>query len=583
MSRVNSFPPFRRRTDPSALRRSGGRLGGGGLPPTCPSAGDILPHKGGGERDIPISGFVSLVGAGPGDPKLITLRGKEALEACNVVIYDHLIDPAVLNYATCASKIYVGKHGEKREPSTPQKSIESMMVELARRGKHVVRLKGGDPFVFGRGGEEALHLAQAGIPYEVIPGVTSGIAAPAYAGIPLTHRGLASEVTFITAHEDPVKKRPQINWKVIARLEGTIVMYMGLKTLPRTVRHFLRYGKTAHTPVTVIRWGTTPQQKVVEGTLETIVRDVEKAQLTSPVLAVIGKVNRLRKFLRWFEAKPLFGKTVLVTRPQKQASKLSEALASQGARVLEVPTIEISPARDVQELDRAIFKISRFEWIVFTSPNGVEMFFKRLRHLRKDSRLLKGLNIAAIGPSTRDKLNSYAIEPDLVPTNFTTAGLLAAFRHLPVQGKRFLLLRADIAPEAFRHALTDRGARVTEVAVYQTRKPANLGKRLSELVKNEVVDYVTFTSASTATHFFEGVGTISKSAGFLSKNAKPGTFGNGTRIISIGPATSKAIRAFGHAVDREAHVSTIQGIVVAILEQERDEISKVAHTKVGHV
>lgn len=499
------------------------------------------------------NGFVSLVGAGPGDPTLLTLRGKKVLETCDVVIYDHLVDPVVLNHARRASKIYVGKHGEGREKSTSQESIESTMIELARRGKHVVRLKGGDPFVFGRGGEEALHLVQAGIPYEVIPGITSGIAAPAYAGIPLTYRGLSADVTFITAHEDPAKKRPQIDWRAVASLKGTVVIFMGMIMLPKTVKHLLKYGKRGDTPVTVIRWGTTARQKVVEGTLATIVREIEKAKLTSPVLAVIGKVNRLRKFLKWFEAKPLFGKTVLITRPKTQASELHEALTLEGARVIELPTIEISPVRDFHKLDQAIFRINRFDWLVFTSPNGVEMFFNRLRHLKKDSRILNGLKIAAIGPSTEEKLNLYAIAPDLVPTTFTTAGLLDAFRSVRVQGKRFLLLRADIAPRAFTHALSSRGAVVSEVAAYRTRKPADLGGRLNELVKDEVIDYVTFTSASTAAHFFESIRNGSRLA---------------AKLISIGPATSSAIRAFGRPVEREARVSTLQGLVDAILEAQ---------------
>ncbi|MBI4395023.1 MAG: uroporphyrinogen-III C-methyltransferase, partial [Candidatus Omnitrophica bacterium] len=253
-------------------------------------------------------GLVSIVGAGPGDPKLLTLKAKEALEAADVVVYDYLIHPSILKHAPRAQQIYVGKRGGDPD-STPQKSIELLIAKLARQGKRIVRLKGGDPFIFGRGGEEALWLAHHKIPFEIIPGVTAGVAAPAYAGIPVTHRGLASEVTFITAHEDP-RKKPSINWKALAQLQGTLVLYMGVKTLPETVRLLLKYGKHLNTPVSVIRWGTTGEQKTVTGTLQTIVRNVEKAKLTAPALTVIGNVNRLRPKIKWFEEKPLFGKTV---------------------------------------------------------------------------------------------------------------------------------------------------------------------------------------------------------------------------------------------------------------------------------
>ena len=503
------------------------------------------------ERDCP--GFVSLVGAGPGNPKLITVRGREALEACDAVVYDHLVDSSVLRYAKRAECIYVGKEGGNPH-SASQESIESLLIRRARRGQHVVRLKGGDPFVFGRGGEEALALAEKGIRFEVVPGVTSGVAACAYAGIPVTHRGLASEVTFITAHQGVFRKHPKIHWKAVASMSGTLVLYMGMKMLPGTVRLLLQYGKSPQTLATAIRWGTTPAQRVVTGTLETIVDRVTQARLTSPILVVIGSVNQLRSKLKWFETKPLFGKTILVTRPEKQAHTLSSALTERGAQVVELPTIQIAPVRDFAKLDKALRSIRRYDWLVFTSENGVEMFFKRLNALQKDSRILSGVKIAVIGPATRLRLMSYGVRSDLMPSSFTTEGLLRAFRKFSVKGKKILLLRTDIAPEVLRTSLEDRGASVTEIPVYRTCRPPHLREQIKALVKNQPIDYVTFTSASTAENFYQ-----SMTNGHLLN----------TKVISIGPTTSEAIKALGGSVDREARRATICGLVEAIEKEER--------------
>ncbi|MDP3762795.1 MAG: uroporphyrinogen-III C-methyltransferase, partial [bacterium] len=426
-------------------------------------------------------GFVSLVGAGPGDPKLLVLKGKEALEACDVVVYDHLVHPSILYHAPTLEKIYVGKKGGDPD-SISQKSIEALLLKLARAGKRIVRLKGGDPFVFGRGGEEALWLTKHQIPFEVIPGVTAGIAAPAYAGIPVTHRGLASEVTLITAHEDPRKKDSDLNWKALAELQGTLVIYMGVKMLPKIIDELLRYGKKTDTPVSVIRWGTTADQQTVTGTLSDIVKKVEQANLKPPAVTVIGAVNRLRRELKWFEEKPLFGKTVLVTRSRKQASQLREALENQGAHVLEVPTIEIEPMTDFGPLDRIVEEIGLYDWIVFTSANGVEAFFNRLKTLKKDARILRDTKIAAIGPGTKAKLNSCSIEPDLMPEVFTTEGLIWALKKAGVSGKRFLLLRTNIAPDLLNRTLEEAGGKVTEISVYKTEKPKDLSAKVKEAV-----------------------------------------------------------------------------------------------------
>ncbi len=500
-------------------------------------------------------GFVSLVGAGPGDPKLLTLRGKEALECADYVIYDYLVHPSILKHAPDAKLIYVGKKGGDPN-STPQNSIESLLLKLARQGKRIVRLKGGDPFVFGRGGEEALILAEEKIPFEIVPGISAGIAAPAYAGIPVTHRGMAAEVTFITGHEDPLKETQDVNWKAVAGLKGTIVLFMGVKTLPEISELLIRYGKPAATPVSVIRWGSTGEQRVVTGTLESISEQVKAAKLSPPALTVIGEVNQLRNKLNWFEKKPLFGKTVLITRSRKQASQFGEQLESLGAHVLELPTIEISPIEKNPRLDKAIRNMSHYDWLVFTSENGAEAFFARLKELKQDSRILSSVKIAAVGPGTKAKLNSYLIEPDLVPKTFTTAGLVQAFRKLSISKKRFLLLRTNIAPEELSQSLRKLGAQITEIPIYKTTKPKDLSKQATELVRQNKIDYMTFTSSSTAENFFGAL-----------KNGRH----LGAKIISIGPITSKTIRKCGFSVDREAKISTIPGLVQALLEEDKNE------------
>jgi uroporphyrinogen III methyltransferase/synthase len=552
-------------------------------------------------------GFVSLVGAGPGDPKLLSLKAKEALEACDVVVYDHLVHPSILNHAPQAGKIYVGKKGGDPD-SVSQKSIEKLLLKLVKSGKQVVRLKGGDPFVFGRGGEEALWLKKNKIPFDIIPGITAGIAAAAYAGIPVTHRGLASEVTFITAHEDPKKTESDLNWKVLAQLQGTLVIYMGVKMLPQIIRELLRHGKEVDTPVSVIRWGTTADQQTVLGTLSNIVKKVEEAKLTSPAVTVIGAVNRLRKKLAWFSAKggsahfrrrtssssrkvlaqkarsasggeekPLFGKTVLITRSRKQASQLREALEGQGAHVLEIPTIEIGPITDFTQLDKAIEEMALYQWVVFTSENGAEAFFNRLKNLRKDVRILHGVKIAAIGPGTKAKLNLFSVEPDLIPVRFTTEGLIQALRKTGIRGKRFLLLRTDIAPDLLNRALKESGGEVNEIPVYRTEKPRGLSRKVKEAVCHHPIDFITFTSSSTADHFFEALGNARQTTRRIRPKASLNGSANALwrrrklklRVISIGPVTSEAIQKHGVKVTREARVSTISGLVEAVMEEAK--------------
>jgi uroporphyrinogen III methyltransferase / synthase len=495
-------------------------------------------------------GFVSLVGAGPGAPELLTLKGQRALRHCEVVIYDYLVNEAILKWAKDAQKIYVGKRSGKCS-HTKQKSIGSLMVRLAKRGRAIVRLKGGDPFVFGRGGEEALVLARNKIPFEIVPGVSAGFAVPAYAGIPVTHRGLASSVTFITAHEDPRKSSARVNWKKIASLDGTLVLFMGVHTLNEMVKILLKHGKKQETPVTLIRWGTTSRQEVVEGTLRTIASQARKENIKPPTLVVIGAVSRLRQTLNWFQKKSLAGKHVLITRPKRQAERLENLLKRFGAHVTKLPTIEILKSKNPKLIDKAIRRLGQFDWIVFTSENGVRMFFDRFNKTGLGMKTFNRLRIVSIGPRTETILKSYRVTCDLVPKVFTTDGLLSSFRKYKLKGQRFLLLRANIAPRRLRDELTKMGAVCDEVPVYETKKPKDLPQQIAKTFQSEKIDFVTFTSASTAVHFFESL---------------PNGRRIDAKVISIGPVTSEAVRTVGGTVAREAKSATIDSLVSAIVE-----------------
>lgn len=501
-------------------------------------------------------GVVYLVGAGPGDPGLITLRGGSWLQAADAVVYDGLVSPALLEIATHAEQFYVGKiAGMKGKKCIKQEKINQLLVKLARQGKKVVRLKGGDPFIFGRGGEEASYLKKAGIPFEIVPGVSAGFAAPAYAGIPVTDRRWASSVTFVTAHENPGKKETQADWNSLAKLRGTLVIYMGIQNLKSVTQELIQKGKSASTPASVIEWGTTLRQRVVSGTLKEIAAKAEKAGLNSPAVTVIGEVNRLRKELAWFEKKPLMGKTVLVTRAQSQASTLRNLLESKGASVLEFPVIDILPPKNWAEVDRQIERLSYFDWVVFTSTNGVDYFFRRLQELGKDARIFAGRKIAVIGEATREVLSAHGLNADLVPETYTSEALAEKLKIAGISGRRFLLARTDIAPEFLRKSLQDYGAEVEEMTIYRTVPGAKEArkKRLEEWAGNRKIDYITFTSSSTVKNFFESLTPK------LRRQIKG-------KFISIGPVTSQTLREYGARPYREARAHTIPGIVEAITE-----------------
>ena len=500
-------------------------------------------------------GKIYLVGAGPGDPELITLKGIRAIDRADELVYDNLASPALLQYARPeCEKIYVGKKAGSH--TLPQKEINRLIVEKAAAGAVVTRLKGGDPFVFGRGGEEALEAAEAGLEFEVVPGVTAGVAVPAAAGIPVSQRGITSTVAFITGHEDPHKKKSDINWEQLANLSGTLVFYMGLGQLGSIAGKLISHGLDSGTPTAVIYRGTTELQRTVTGRLEDIERKVEQAGLEPPVIIVVGPVVGLRERLNWFESKPLFGLTVLVTRTREQASGFAKALGEYGARVIEMPTIRIAESPEPDKVIKAIGMLDEYDWLIFTSVNGVERFFAFLRAAGRDVRALgHRASLCAIGPVTRAALEAYGLRVDLVPESYVAESVVEALKgHGGLAGKRILLPRAEIAREFIPEALRALGAVVDEVAVYSTKieAPDNLDQVLASLKKGEI-DVVTFTSSSTVENFIKLVGK-STAAGLSGK----------TLVASIGPITADTAEKHGLKTDILAEEYTIEGLTEAI-------------------
>ncbi len=499
------------------------------------------------------NGKVYLVGAGPGDPDLITVKGKRCLQAADVIIYDYLAAPALLALTgDNAEKIYVGKKGGDHTLS--QEGINQLIVEKALAGKTVVRLKGGDPYIFGRGGEEVEALASRGIAFEVVPGITSAIAAAAYAGIPLTHRDMTSTLAFVTGHEDPTRETSRIDWAALAQGIGTLVFFMGVKNLPDIVGQLIANGKPADTPVALIRWGTTSDQKTVTGTLETIVETVAAAGLKAPAIIVVGAVVSLRSTHRWFDTRALTGKTIVVTRARAQASDLVSQLNDLGATCLECPTIRILPPENLEPLDQAVADIGAYNWLVFTSVNGVTAFFDRLSAAGKDARALGHVRTAAIGPATAEKMKAFGIGCDILPHNFRAEAVVAAFEKEAVRGQRVLLPRAREARPILPEALREMGARVDEVAAYQTVRDDHGAHRLKHLLSEKQIDMVTFTSSSTATNF-RALFTDDEF-----RNLMPGV-----TVAAIGPITADTVRNLGMTVHLEAVTYTIPGLCEAIL------------------
>ncbi len=446
---------------------------------------------------------VYLIGAGPGDPGLLTLKGRDILSRADVVVYDYLANDVLLAHAReGAELIYVGKKGG--DHTLPQDEISALIVSKAKEGKVVARLKGGDPYMFGRGGEEAEELMEAGLEFEVVPGVTSGIAGPAYAGIPLTHREHSSSVSFVTGHEDPTKPDTAHNWEALAKSASTLVFYMGMKNLPDISRKLIDAGMPKDTPAALVRWGTTGRHRSLAATIGALPQEAEKHGFSAPSLIVVGSVVTLRDKLGWFEKRPLLGKGIVVTRAREQASDSAALLAELGADVVQFPTIEITPLADYGNVRSAIGKLAEYGLAIFTSVNGVRHFWDQLRALGRDSRALAGLKIAAIGPATAEALKARGIIPDFVPEKYVAEGVAQGLLNLyggNMAGLRVLLPRAREARDVLPEALAAAGAVVDALPVYETRPS---GQRKDEvLAKFEAgeIHCITFGSSSTVTNF----------------------------------------------------------------------------------
>jgi uroporphyrinogen III methyltransferase/synthase len=499
-------------------------------------------------------GTAYLVGAGPGDPGLITVRGRELLDDCDAIVYDSLANPDLLERSSDAPapELHdVGKRGGDAS-STSQGEINALLVRLVRQGKRVVRLKGGDPFVFGRGGEEAEALAESGLDFEVIPGVTAGIAAPAYAGIPVTHRGLSTSVTLVTGHEDPGKTSPQTDWEALAKAGGTIVVYMGVKQLPRIAASLVAGGMPEEIPAAAIEWGTHPRQRTVVATLGTLAERMTGEGISPPVIVVIGWTVVLRDEIRWFDHAPLFGKRIVVTRAEEGLGRrgLGARLREAGAEVIETPVTRIErldPARARATLQ----ELEDFQWVCFTSANGVRFFWETLREVGRDARSLAGIRVCAVGPMTADALLQRGIVVDVVAERFVAEGLLEVLsRRDDVPGSRFLYAAAEGARDALPTGLEGMGADVERLPLYRSAPNAPGIDGLREKLRDRPADLVAFTSGSAARSYVEGVGPEVARA---------------TGAASIGPATTSVARELGIRIDVEAPESTLASLADAIV------------------
>lgn len=498
-------------------------------------------------------GMVYLVGAGPGDPGLISVKACDCLRRADVVVYDRLADERILAYAPKdAEYIYVGKASSNH--AMKQGDINQLLADKAKEGKCVVRLKGGDPFVFGRGGEEALLLEENGLPFEIVPGITSAISVPAYAGIPVTHRGIATSFAVITGHEDPTKGGSNMRWDKLSTGVDTLVFLMGVANLPHITKELMANGRPADTPAAVVRWGTKPEQSTLVTTVGKAAEDVEKAGLKPPAIFIVGDVVGLREKLRWFdrrETHPFFGKTILVTRAREQASKLTASLERLGARCLEVPSIRlVEPEDGYQAADEAISRMGEYDWVIFTSANGVGRFFERLALAGKDARAFGGAKVAAIGTATAEALKGKGILADIVPREFRAEGIVEALKDEVGTGKKVLIPRAQEAREILPEKLRELGAEVTVAPVYRTVAAETDGEALRRKLSDGEVDYVTFTSSSTVTNLLRIVGTAEAL--------------HGVKTACIGPVTAETCRKNGIEPDIVAEEYTISGLVEAM-------------------
>jgi len=494
------------------------------------------------------SGLCSLVGAGPGDPGLMTLKGRECVETADVIVCDYLSNPEILKWAKEGAEIIVA--GKKSgDHHWTQDEVNALLIEKTKAGNRVVRLKGGDPLLFGRGGEEALALANAGLNFEIVPGITSALAAPAYAGIPVTHRGFASQLTIFTGHEDPSKSGAAVNYKTMAGVTGTKVMLMGVERMEKIAEAMMEHGADPETPVALVRWGTTGSQQTIRGSLSRIADIASEADFAAPAVAVFGEVVKLRDSLNWFEKRPLFGKRIVVTRSRSQAGGLSTDLRALGADVIEIPAIRVVPPADLMEFGHLVQDSHLYDWIVFTSPNGVNEFFTMFYKIYDDAREIGGARIAAIGPATAARVRDFHLKVDLQPSEYVAEGIVREFQKQgSVENERILIVRPEVARDVIAAALSGLGAIVDEAVAYRTvPETEDKGGGLNRF-KTGGADLITFTSSSTVENFM------------AMKLPLP----SGIKTASIGPITSKSMRELGLEVDIEARQNDVPGLIKAI-------------------
>ncbi|MEW5800817.1 MAG: uroporphyrinogen-III C-methyltransferase [bacterium] len=508
-------------------------------------------------------GIVYLIGAGPGDPKLITLRGKECIQAADVLIYDYLANPVFLSWAKPEAEIlYVGKKGGT--PHIQQEEINELILRKVEAGAKVARLKGGDPFIFGRGGEEAEVLADEGIPFEIVPGITSAISVPAYAGIPLTHRQFTSTVSFITGHEDPNKEESSLDWEKISTGAGTLVFLMSMTRLSNIVERLQKHGLPPATPVAVIQWGTSPSQRTLVADLQSITDRVAEKGFGAPSIIVVGQVVSLREKLQWFEKKPLFGKTIVVTRARAQSSAFSQNLTELGALSIEFPTIRVSGLQDSSLLDDAIQALSDYQWIIFTSVNGVDFFFQRLHALKKDSRAFGAGRVCAIGPETASALRQQGIIPDYVPFEYRAESIIEGFSNMGIkEGVRILIPRALEARDVLPEQLAQKGARISVVPVYETLPDSADSASLLDLIQKKAVNMVTFTSTSTVKNFC---------AAFSGSGFSLPELLEGVDIACIGPICAREAQVMGlkvHIIPKEYTIAAMTESIVTYYQNPK--------------
>lgn len=498
------------------------------------------------------------MGAGPGDPGLLTLRGAELLRRADVVVYDALVNAELLSLAPASAEVIFGGKRAGDDPGR-QDELNQLLIQKAQAGKTVVRLKGGDPYVFGRGGEEAEQLADAGIPFEVVPGVSSFVAVPSYAGIPLTHRGLASRLTLITGHADPDSDSEAIDWPQLARTPGTKVVMMGTERIAQIASELIAQGMAPATPIAMVRWGTTGRQHSVQGTLGTIAEVADREGIAPPTVAVIGEVVNLKQKLNWFERRPLFGKRVVVTRSKEQASQLTGRLRELGADVLEIPAIRFETPTRREDIVDALLELHSYDWLVFTSANGVDKFFEYFFKQFKDLRDIGGVRIAAVGPGTAAKLKAMHLQVDVMPDDAQGVSIASALSEFEtVENLRICLLRAEVANPELPRALEEKGAIVDDIGIYRTVADTTENGVASARFGKEGADWILFTSGSTVEHFHTRFD--------LPKAVKQ--FPQ-LKLASIGPETSRKLTELGLKPSMEASVHTLDGLVEALLKTER--------------